>query len=756
MTAYPKSITHDIFPSPSSNQTMPPNVLASRRRPRSRLSQITNTRLAFSTALFLSRPSDIHPAQAPSLPSPSVSSFYAFVQRSHNSCNISFSLARLSTITKFSGHTTNTFLSGFHPNTEESCAKNLTSSSFCGGKNSSSTHRSSCYLPSVIESCHELEKTKFSSSTYTETLPSITCIGQNYSDDKTTPEYGLKIVGSLPTEMSPNRTIGLLDDASDRGNVAKSASTASKGESDSSQHSIELHQDMSGDQPELLERMAYFNNDENLWKAFIDDVHSGRIQIKVSTFAAVVASLTRHRRIDKALSVLRLAEKGPLSEAVSDRRSVKLFTMMIDIYGKSYQLSRAFSLFYGMARNNTKPNVVTYNAMIAACSRSNEPDLAYEVFEEMQANGLTADKFTYGALIDSFAKSGQVERAFEMSELMDTNNVPKDQTIYSALMDACGRTEQLERALTVFEEMKQKGVWPNLVTFSVLIDICANAREPERAFQLYSELKHWGYPIGNVIVFTSLIDACAKSGWPERAELVMETMIAQGIKPNEITFGALVDSWAQQGRLKEAFAVIERMVTQYQVAPNSVLIGGLIDACRRSRETQHVTTLWEIVVKYNLRPSKIFYPQLMAMAVMENDVRVATEVLLHAYARGFLRRAALNSEDPALHAIACAMVYYRHEIVCTGRIEQASMKKAVARVKTVFKSIAMSEAAMDQMPTNDALKFCLTWGDAGTKSVLGYRHRNGSRKDRKGIFRKDSTSSAAARRAKDVAAAKSN
>lgn len=504
-----------------------------------------------------------------------------------------------------------------------------------------------------------------------------------------------------------------------------------------------------------LEFMAFVNKDERLWDAFVEAVQSGRIELNINDFASVIATLTRQKKIRQALSVLRLAERGPLAEAIGKNKSPKLHTMMIDIYGKSFQLSRAFALFYGMARNGVKPNVITYNAMIAACARSNEPNLAYEVFEEMQANGLEADKFTYGALIDSFAKSGQVERAFELSQLMDSSGVSKDQTIYSALMDACGRTEQLERALMVFEEMKQKGVWPNLVTFSVLIDTCANAREPHRAFQLYSELKHWGYPTGNVIVFTSLIDACAKSGWPERAELVMQTMISQGIKPNEVSFGALVESWAQQGRLKEAFGVVERMVTEHDLLPNEVLIGCLIDACRRSRDTQRVAALWEIVVKYNLRPTKTFYPPLIAMAVMEEDVTLATAVLLHAYARGFLRRAALNSEDPTLHAIACAIVYYRHEIVIKGRIEGASMKekKATARVATVFKSIAMSDADMDRMSSSEALKLCLAWGDNASKNSLGVRQRNGSRRDKRGVYRKDSLSSAAAKRAKDAAAA---
>lgn len=463
--------------------------------------------------------------------------------------------------------------------------------------------------------------------------------------------------------------------------------------------------------------VVLINGTETQKRDYIEALRRGDNRMTLDQFNELVTTLCRTRRVRDALVLTHLWEQEPFASTLRSSKAVKSYTIMIDVYGKSHQLARAFSLFYGMCNVGVQPNVITYNAMIAACARNNEPDLAYEVFEEMQASGLRADKFTYGSLIDSCAKSGQVERAFQISRLMDTNRVTKDQTIYSALMDACGRAKQPERAFLVFEEMKRNAVWPNLVTFSVLIDTCANARQPERAFQLFSEIKHWGFPRANVIVYTALIDACSKAGWPERAELVMNSMIENGIHPNEISFGALMDGWTREGQINQAFQILDRMVRQHGVLPNAVLLGGLIDACRRLKETSRAKAIWAVVLKYNIRPSRTYYPALIAMAAQNGDIDVATAIALHAYARGSLRRVTLNSENPTLHALACAIAYLRYAIDSDISCSEAVKKQHFDRLRVVFSSTAMGPDQMKQLSRDAAYECCVSWHNSESKNI---------------------------------------
>lgn len=480
-------------------------------------------------------------------------------------------------------------------------------------------------------------------------------------------------------------------------------------------------------------------------------LREGKLMLSINEFNEVVSCLTRQKRLSEALSIVELTEQKPLSDLITISKSMKTYTILIDLYGRTQNLDRAFSIFYGMFRKGLQPNVITYNAMIAACSRNSEAYLANEVFKEMQDNGLKPDKFTYGSLIDLYAKNGNVDQAFELEKEMTLNGVEKDQTIYSALMEGCGRAEQPERAFQVYEEMKRDGIWPNMITFSVLIDICANAREPERAFHVFAEARHWGYTTPNVVVYTALIDACSKGGWPDKAELVLRDMIRNNVKPNHITYGALLDGWTRKGDFDRAFEVLNRMESRHKVRPNAILVGGLIDACRRHRQYSRVRGLWDVIVKYNIKPSRTYYPGLIAMAVSHGELQIACAIVLHAYARGHLRRVTFNSENPALHAMACALVYLRHELrVANSNLGANQNRKRADRLRVVFGSLAMNDEQMHSMAPSTACECALSWGDleTGEDNFRTHHQRLSSRYKSTTLSK---TALEAARKAKDRA-----
>lgn len=472
-------------------------------------------------------------------------------------------------------------------------------------------------------------------------------------------------------------------------------------------------------------------------REFLAGLRRGEQTMTAEDCNDILSNLSRRRRTRDALALVRIWEKKPFSDLLASVNAVKTFTIMIDVCGKSRQLARCFSLFHSMRRAGVEPNLITYNTLISACARSNEPDLAYEVFTDMKESGLVPDKFSYGSLIDSCAKSGQVDRAFQIANAMDKNKIKKDQTIYSALMDACGRAQQLDRAFMVYEDMKRNGVWPNLITFAVLIDTCANVREPERAFQLFSEIKHWGFPRANVVVYTALIDACSKAGWPARGELVMKSMIESGIDPNEISYGALLEGWTRGGHMKQAFGIFERMVREHNLRPNAVLLSTLIDACRRYREITRVKDIWRIVVNHNVRPSRAYYPCLICMASQNGDLEVAAAITLHAFARGCLRRVALNSESPTLNALACAIAYLKYAIEHNSPYGEKVRDQHLDHLRVVFNSTAMAPKDMEAISPESAYEHCMAWNIAEAQAQSpGFQDQRASQKL---LFRKDST-----------------
>lgn len=398
------------------------------------------------------------------------------------------------------------------------------------------------------------------------------------------------------------------------------------------------------------------HGNDSVVRSALDEIATGSVSITVADYNEILSTLSRQRKYRTVMGLIRISRTSNFASVIQPVWNVKTFTIMLDTFGKSHQLDGAFALFYQMQRDaKTPPSQITYNALISACARSSEPELARAVFEDMQAAGLDADKFTYAGLIDAHAKRGDVDTSFEISRLMDEQGVRKDPTIYSGLMEACARACELPRALSVFETMKREGVWPNLITFSVLLDCCANAREPYKAFELFGEIKYWGLT-SNVVTWTGLLHACSKAGWPERAEMVLERMRAANVEPNEITFGALVDAWTRSDDMERAFLAIENMADINGIAPNAVLIGGLIETSRRLRTGVYMKMIWNLVEENNLRPAWTYYPTMLALSALSGDTETAVAIAAHSQSRGLLRRVSFRSKDPNLKSLAFALL----------------------------------------------------------------------------------------------------
>ncbi len=78
---------------------------------------------------------------------------------------------------------------------------------------------------------------------------------------------------------------------------------------------------------------------------------------------------------------------------------------------KAGRTDLALQLFDRMQQEGCRPNVVTYNSLIAACSHGGHWEDAERCFQQMLSQGCSPDGITYSALITAFERGGQWRRA---------------------------------------------------------------------------------------------------------------------------------------------------------------------------------------------------------------------------------------------------------------------------------------------------------------------------------------------------------
>jgi pentatricopeptide repeat protein len=251
---------------------------------------------------------------------------------------------------------------------------------------------------------------------------------------------------------------------------------------------------------------------------------------------------------------------------------------------------------------------------------------------------------------------------------------------------------------------------------------------------------------------------CCKAGCPERAEIVLRKMRESGVEPNEITYGAFVDAWARRSELDRTFEPLERMAADDGVAPNAVLLGGLVDVCRCVKDGTGMAYLWRIVTNHNLRPARVYYPSMISLAALDGDVDTAISIAAHGYARGLFRRSSCVSEDPMLRSLAYSIICLRQVIRHLDHPKQAASMEM--RIRPILDSMALKDSRTTSMSVADAFEksnAVLEWArnssshhmpdEIGTKTGPGRNRAPGN----KFISRKSSLDSAIARKAKEDA-----
>ncbi|KAF3446011.1 hypothetical protein FNV43_RR11189 [Rhamnella rubrinervis] len=159
-----------------------------------------------------------------------------------------------------------------------------------------------------------------------------------------------------------------------------------------------------------------------------------------------------------------------------------LGTALIDMYGKCGSIAKAYNLFCEM----TKKNVFMWTAMIAAHAMEGQAKKAIELFSEMEATETKPDHVTFIALLSACSHGGLVNEGFAYFDRMSNfyNIIPKIQH-YGCMVDLLCRVGHLDEAVKFIEVMPIK---PDPFIWSALLRACESHQNVELAEHAFQQL----------------------------------------------------------------------------------------------------------------------------------------------------------------------------------------------------------------------------------------------------------------------------
>ncbi|CAN6450782.1 unnamed protein product [Victoria cruziana] len=293
-----------------------------------------------------------------------------------------------------------------------------------------------------------------------------------------------------------------------------------------------------------------------------------------------------------------------LFDEMPQRNSIS-WTVLIDGYVKNGETGRARQLFDQMPEKDSfawnsmfwgymqcgqveagrelfdempQKDVVSWTTMISGYSQNCMFKEALDLFHEMQVLKAKPNRLTLVSVLPAVAQLGALAQGKWIHTYIEKMNVEIDGMLGSALIDMYCKCGSVSEGVQLFENLTRK----ELSTWNAVITGLAAHGLGDEALIIFSRLLD-SKLVPNEITFTSILSACSHSGFVDEGRRIFSLMVNKyDIIPNLMHYGCMVDIIGRAGHLEEAKELIESM----PIEPNAVIWKTLLNACRIHGNTE--------------------------------------------------------------------------------------------------------------------------------------------------------------------------
>ncbi|XVF27601.1 hypothetical protein REPUB_Repub14bG0122300 [Reevesia pubescens] len=273
---------------------------------------------------------------------------------------------------------------------------------------------------------------------------------------------------------------------------------------------------------------------------------------------------------------------------------------LVDMYAKIGNLQDAVVVFEEIA----KPDIVSWNAVIAGCVLHENHDWALELFRQMRRSGAHPNMFTLSSALKACAGTGLRELGRQLHCNVIKMNIRSDSFLDVGLIDMYSKSDLMNDAISVFNLMPDKdliawnavisghsqngedmeavflfslmykeGVGFNQTTLSTVLKSIASLQATNVCKQVHALSVKSGFESYNYVL-NSLIDAYGKCGLLEDATRIFRECLIVDL----VAFTSMITAYAQSGQGEEALKLYLEMLDR-GIEPDPYVCSSLLNAC---------------------------------------------------------------------------------------------------------------------------------------------------------------------------------
>lgn len=338
---------------------------------------------------------------------------------------------------------------------------------------------------------------------------------------------------------------------------------------------------------------------------------------------------------------------------------------LVDMYAKCRNLRASMLVFDQILEKD----LISWTTMVRGCIENDCPRNAFIVFSELQffsradeiivhymieaiiqadehevgqafhcfllKNGLLNFVFIGTEILQMYAKFQDLESATSVFDQLHK----KDYISWSAMISAHAHSMHPYDALNTFKQMQSTMEQPNEITFVSLLQACSSIGAQDLAESIQAHATKAGYlsnaffssalidlyckfgrinqgraifneiPTKDLVCWSSMINGYGLNGCGDKALATFSSMLASGIKPNEVVFISLLSACSHCGLEDEGWSCFFSMVQKYGIIPKMAHYACMVDLLSRKGNIEGAL---QFVNKMPMEPDKRIWGALLA------------------------------------------------------------------------------------------------------------------------------------------------
>ncbi|XP_052728656.1 pentatricopeptide repeat-containing protein At3g53360, mitochondrial isoform X2 [Vigna angularis] len=238
---------------------------------------------------------------------------------------------------------------------------------------------------------------------------------------------------------------------------------------------------------------------------------------------------------------------------------------LCDMYAKFGFLPLAERAFYQIE----SPDLVSWNAIIAAFSDSGHVNEAVSFFRQMMHTGFMPDDITFLSLLCPCGSFLTCNQGMQMHSYIIKVGLDKEAAVCNSLLTMYTKCSNLHNAFNVFTFLGRRA---NLVSWNSILSACLQHKHAREAFRLF-KLMLFSENKPDSITITTILGTCAELSSLEVGNQVHCFTIKSGLVVDVSVRNRLIDMYAKCGSLKHARDVFDSTQNPDIVSWSSLIVG---------------------------------------------------------------------------------------------------------------------------------------------------------------------------------------